>query len=230
FVGAFPFRRWTETMPDLSVLITNAAFLADGMVLSLNLTVAGVLGGLIVGTILTSIRLLSGLTINRIVDAYVFLFRAIPLVPVIFCVYFMVPVIVGRPVGAYASVVVAFTLFEGAYYSEIIRAGIRSIRSGQMNAAAATGMSRIQALRYVIFPQAFRAMVPVFLTQAIVLFQDTSLVFVVSLHDFLTATTVIANNSHLLLECYGAACLIYYVICLGASGVANQLRRRGAHD
>jgi glutamate/aspartate transport system permease protein len=217
-------------MPDLSVLIANAAFLADGMILSLNLTIAGVSGGLIAGTILVSIRMLSGRIINRIVDAYVFLFRAIPLVLVIFWFYFLVPVIVGRPVGAYVSVVIAFILFEGAYYSEIIRAGIRSIRSGQMNAAAATGMSRLQALRYVIFPQAFRVMVPVFLTQAIVLFQDTSLVFVVSLHDLLTATTVIANNSHQLLECYGAACLIYYVICLCASGIANQLRGSSAHD
>lgn len=217
-------------MFDLSVLQANAGFLADGLALSLKLTAIGVLGGLIAGTILTIIRLLTGPNINRVLDGYVFLFRAIPLILVIFWFYFMVPMIVGRPVGAYTSVVVAFTLFEGAYYSEIIRAGIRGIRPGQTDAAVATGMSRLQALRYIVFPQAFRAMVPVFLTQAIVLFQDTSLVFVVSLHDFLTATTIVANNSDRLLECYGAACLVYYVICLGVSWAANQLRGRVAHD
>ncbi len=176
------------------------------------------------------IRLLGGSSINRIVDGYVFLFRAIPLVLVIFWFYFMVPLMLGRPVGAYVSVVVAFILFEGAYYSEIIRAGIRSIQPGQMDAAVATGMTRVQALRYIIFPQAFRVMVPVFLTQAIVLFQDTSLVFVVSLHDFLTATSIVANNSDRLLECYGAACVVYYVICLTASLLANNLYRRLALD
>jgi glutamate/aspartate transport system permease protein len=152
-------------------------------------------------------------------------FRAIPLILVIFWFYFMVPLILGRPVGAWTSAIVAFTLFEGAYYSEILRAGLKSVGAGQLNAALASGMSRAQALRYVIFPQAFTAMIPIFLTQAIILFQDTSLVFVVSLHDFLTATAIIANRDGRLIEAYTFACLVYYLICLAATAGVEKLKR-----
>jgi glutamate/aspartate transport system permease protein len=211
-------------MPDYSPLLRNAGFLFDGLLLSLTLTLLGVLGGLAVGTLLALIRLFTGALGNRLVDAYVFLFRAIPLILVIFWFYFMVPLIVGRPVGAWSSAIVAFTLFEGAYYSEILRAGLRSVRPGQMNAALAAGMTRTQALRFVIFPQAFAAVIPILLTQAIVLFQDTSLVFVVSLHDFMTATTIVADRDGRLVETYGFACLVYYLICLAATAGAEKLR------
>jgi len=215
-------------MLDLSFIARNASFLFEGLLLSLALTAIGVLGGLIVGTALMLIRLFAGAIGNYLVDAYVFLFRAIPLILVIFWFYFMVPLILGRPVGAWTSAIVAFTLFEGAYYSEIIRAGIKSVRVGQMNAALASGMSRGQALRHVILPQAFAAMIPIFLTQAIILFQDTSLVFVVSLHDFLTATSIIANRDGRLIEAYAFACIVYYVICLVATAGVETLKRKFA--
>jgi len=212
-------------MPDYSLILRNASFLFDGLLLSLTLTLVGVIGGLAVGTALTLVRQFTGVIGNRVVDAYVFVFRAIPLLLVIFWFYFMVPLILGRPVGAWTSAIVAFTLFEGAYYSEILRAGLKSVRAGQLNAALAGGMSRAQALRYVIFPQAFAAMIPIFLTQAIILFQDTSLVFVVSLHDFLTATSIIANRDGRLIEAYGFACLVYYLICLAATAGVEKLKR-----
>ena len=215
-------------MLDYSVVTQNAGFLFDGLVLSLTLTLLGVLGGFATGTVLILIRTFGGAFGNRCVDTYVFLFRAIPLILVIFWFYFMVPLIVGRPVGAWTSVIVAFTLFEGAYYSEIMRAGLRSVRPGQLNAALASGMSHGQALRYVIFPQAFAAMIPVFFTQAIILFQDTSLVFVVSLHDFLTATTIVANREGRLIEAYSFACLVYYLICLAATAGVERLKRKVA--
>ena len=212
-------------MPDLSFIGRNAGFLLDGLLLSLTLTLIGVIGGLAVGTALALVRLFTGVIGNYAVDAYVFVFRAIPLILVIFWFYFMVPLILGRPVGAWTSVIVAFTLFEGAYCSEILRAGLKSVRAGQLNAALADGMSRAQALRYVILPQAFTAMIPVFLTQAIILFQDTSLVFVVSLHDFLTATTIIANRDGRLIEAYAFACLVYYLVCLAATAGVEKLKR-----
>lgn len=212
-------------MPDYPLIVRNASFLFDGLLLSLTLTLVGVIGGLAVGTALALVRLFTGVIGNRVVDAYVFVFRAIPLILVIFWFYFMVPLVVGRPVGAWTSAIVAFTLFEGAYYSEILRAGLKSVRPGQLNAALASGMSRAQALRYVIFPQAFTAMIPIFLTQAIILFQDTSLVFVVSLHDFLTATTIIANRDGRLIEAYTFACLVYYLICLAATAGVEKLER-----
>ena len=212
-------------MPDYSFIARNAGFLFDGLLLSLTLTLVGVIGGLAVGTALALVRLFTGVIGNCVVDAYVFVFRAIQLILVIFWFYFMVPLILGRPVGAWTSAIVAFTLFEGAYYSEILRAGLKSVRAGQLNAALASGMSRAQALRYVIFPQAFTAMIPIFLTQAIILFQDTSLVFVVSLHDFLTATTIIANRDGRLIEAYTFACLVYYLICLAATAGVEKLKR-----
>jgi glutamate/aspartate transport system permease protein len=212
-------------MPDYSLIVRNASFLSDGLLLSLTLTLVGVIGGLAVGTALALVRLFTGVIGNRVVDAYVFVFRAIPLILVIFWFYFMVPLVVGRPVGAWTSAIVAFTLFEGAYYGEILRAGLKSVRPGQLNAALASGMNRAQALRYVIFPQAFTAMIPIFLTQAIILFQDTSLVFVVSLHDFLTATTIIANRDGRLIEAYTFACLVYYLICLAATAGVEKLKR-----
>jgi glutamate/aspartate transport system permease protein len=212
-------------MPDYSLIVRNASFLFDGLLLSLTLTLVGVIGGFAVGTALALVRLFTGVIGNRVVDVYVFVFRAIPLILVIFWFYFMVPLILGRPVGAWISAIVAFTLFEAAYYSEILRAGLKSVRAGQLNAALASGMSRAQALRYVIFPQAFAAMIPIFLTQAIILFQDTSLVFVVSLHDFLTATTIIANRDGRLIEAYTFACLVYYLICLAATAGVERLKR-----
>ena len=144
-------------MPDYSLIVRNASFLFDGLLLSLTLTLLGVIGGLAVGTALALVRLFTGVIGNRLVDAYVFVFRAIPLILVIFGFYFMVPLILERPI-------VAFTLFEGAYYSEILRAGLKNVRTGQLNAALASGMSRAQALRYVIFPQAITAMISIFLT------------------------------------------------------------------
>jgi glutamate/aspartate transport system permease protein len=212
-------------MPDYSLIVRNASFLFDGLLLSLTLTLVGVIGGLAVGTALALVRLFTGVLGNYVVDVYVFMFRAIPLILVIFWFYFMVPLILGRPVGAWTSAITAFTLFEAAYYSEILRAGLKSVRAGQLNAALASGMSRAQALRYVIFPQAFTAMIPIFLTQAIILFQDTSLVFVVSLHDFLTATTIIANRDGRLIEAYMLACLVYYLICLAATAGVEKLKR-----
>ena len=211
-------------MLDYPFITHNAAFLLDGLGLSLTLTMLGVMGGLSVGTVLILIRTFGGVFANRCADVYVFLFRAIPLILVIFWFYFMVPLIVGRPVGAWTSAIIAFGLFEGAYYSEIMRAGLSSVRPGQLNAALASGMSRGQALRHVIFPQALTAMIPVFFTQAIVLFQDTSLVFVVSLHDFLTATTIIANRDGRLIEAYSFACLVYYLICLAATAGVERLK------
>ncbi|MBV9561878.1 MAG: amino acid ABC transporter permease [Bradyrhizobium sp.] len=212
-------------MLDYSFIAHNAAFLLDGLALSLTLTMLGVIGGLGVGTVLILIRTFGGVFASRCVDAYVFLFRAIPLILVIFWFYFMVPLVVGTPVGAWTSAIIAFGLFEGAYYSEIMRAGLRSVRPGQLSAALASGMSRGQALRHVVFPQAVTAMIPVFFTQAIVLFQDTSLVFVVSLHDFLTAITIIANRDGRLIEAYSFACLVYYVICLAATAGVERLKR-----
>jgi glutamate/aspartate transport system permease protein len=131
----------------------------------------------------------------------------------VFWFYFLVPLILGHPVGPFYSVLVAFVFFEGAYFSEIIRAGIQSIRRGQISAALATGLSFSQVMRYIVLPQAFRNMLPILLTRSIVIFQDTSLAYVVSLTDFLTAASVVANRDGRPIEMYVFVATVYFVLC-----------------
>jgi glutamate/aspartate transport system permease protein len=158
--------------------------------------------------------------------SYINFFRSLPLILVIFWFYFLVPLFLGRPVGSFYSVLVAFTLFEAAYYAEIIRAGITSVRSGQAAAARALGMTYAQSMRYVVLPQAFRAMLPVLLTQGIILFQDTSLVYVVGLKDFLVSAELVANREQRLVELFSFVALVYLVMCFGASRGVRLLERR----
>ncbi|WP_349370203.1 amino acid ABC transporter permease [Salinarimonas sp.] len=213
---------------DVDVIVSSLPFLAQGLGLSLLLTVLAALGGIVLAVILALMRL-SGFRALRLVSAgYVNFFRSMPLILVIFWFFFLVPLIIGRPVGGFYSALIAFTLFEAAYYSEIVRAGIQSVSRGQVWASYATGLTYAQTMRYVVLPQAFRNMTPVLLTQAIILFQDTSLVFVVSLRDFMTATTIVARNEGRLIEMYLFAAAVYFVICFSGSLYVRRLQRKYA--
>ena len=199
---------------DSAVIIRNLPFLAEGMALSLLLVVVATAGGLVLGIGLAVVRLYGPAPVRGAVAAYVGVMRSVPLILVLFWFYFLVPLAIGRPVGSLASALVAFVLFEAAFYSEILRGGILGVGPGQGMAALATGMRPLQALRLVLLPQAMRAMVPVFLNQVIIVFQDTSLVYVVSLRDFLTSASIIASRDGRPLEMYGFVAVVYLVICL----------------
>lgn len=215
---------------DHAVIANNLPFLLEGLELSLLLTLIGISGGILFGTLLAVARLSSNRVASLLAAAYVNALRSVPLVLVVFWFFFLVPLLLGRPVGAFYSVTIAFGLFEAAYYCEIIKAGIQSVSHGQFYAALASGMSSRQAMRLVILPQAFRNMVPVLLTQGIVLFQDTSLVYVVSLRDFMTAASIVANRDSRLVELYTFAAAVYFTICfLGSLGV-RFLGRGLAYD
>jgi len=138
----------------------------------------------------------------------------------------LVPFILGRPVGGFYSVLVAFTLFEAAYYCEIMRAGIQSVRKGQLQAGQALGLTYKQNMMYVVLPQAFRNMLPILLTQAVILFQDTSLVYVVGLHDFLVNAEIVATRENRLVEMFSTVALVYFVLCLSLSLSIRKLQRR----
>jgi glutamate/aspartate transport system permease protein len=211
---------------DFQIIITSIPFLLEGMWLTLQLTVSAIVGGLFFGTILAMCRLAPNKLLSFVAGSYVNFFRSMPLILVIFWFYFLVPVIVGRPVGGFYSVLVAFVLFEAAYYCEIMRAGISSVRSGQVYAGQALGLTYRQNMRYIVLPQAFRNMVPILLTQAIILFQDTSLVYVVGLRDFLVAADVVANRDNRLLEMFTTVALVYFVLCLAGSLYARRLNRK----
>ncbi|ANG98694.1 amino acid ABC transporter permease [Brucella pseudogrignonensis] len=220
---------------DISVITSNLPYLFwEGMKVTISLTILATIGGIALGTLLALARLSGSKILGRVAGWYVNLFRSLPLLLVIFWFYFLVPYVAGwvtgspRPVavGGYLSALITFTLFEAAYFSEIIRAGIQSLPKGQAGAAAALGMTYPQSLRYVILPQAFRNMLPVMLTQTIILFQDTSLVYVVSLTDFLGAASKIAQIENRMVEMYVFAALVYLVICFAASMLVKRLQAR----
>lgn len=211
---------------DFSVIFNNLPLLFDGLKVTFLLTLLAVIGGIAIGTVLALIRIAKVPVLAWVAAAYVNFFRSLPLILVIFWLYFLVPLIVGRPVGSFQSVLIAFVLFEAAYYSEIIRAGITSVRSGQIAAGRAIGLSYPQTMRYIVLPQAFRSMVPVLLTQAIVLFQDTSLVYVVGLKDFLVSAELIANRDQRLVEMFVFVAIVYFIFSFLGSLYARHLQRK----
>lgn len=197
---------------DWSVILRNLPALWAGMILTLELTVLAILGGLTLGTLLAIAQLSPTRIVARLAGLYVDLFRSIPLILAVFWFYFLVPLLLGHPVGPFVSVLVGFVFFEGAYFAEIVRAGLQSVRRGQIAAAYATGMTGLQALRYVILPQALRNMLPVLLTRGIVIFQDTALAYVVSLTDFMTSVSIVADRDGRPVEMYLFAAAVYLVI------------------
>ncbi|MBB4393478.1 amino acid ABC transporter permease [Bradyrhizobium sp. ERR14] len=206
----------------------------EGMTFTLMLTAFSALGGLIFGTAIALMRLSGRAPLGRIAGLYVDFMRSLPLVLVIFWFYFLVPYIgqwvtgASRPIsiGAFASSLTTFIMFEAAYFSEIMRAGIQSISRGQPAAASALGLTYAQSMRYVVLPQAFRNMLPVLLTQTIVLFQDTSLVYVLSIPDFLGAASKVAQRDGRLVEMYLFAAIVYFVISCVASFGVRRLQSR----
>jgi len=211
---------------DWNVIQRSLPYLfLEGMRFTVTLTVLAMAGGIFFGTLLAMMRLSSLKPISWVAGAYVNLMRSIPLVLVIFWFYFLVPYIgawitgAERPiqVGAFYSALVTFTMFEAAYYCEIMRAGIQSIPRGQVWSGYALGLNYWQSMGYVVLPQAFRNMIPVLLTQTIILFQDTSLVYVISATDFLGAAAKIANRDYRLVEMYSFAAVVYFVISFGLS-------------
>lgn len=222
---------------DFDVIIRSLPYLFyEGMRFTLLLTALATIGGLVLGTLLALMRLSSLKILSAVAGGYVNLMRSLPLVLVIFWFYFLVPYIgawvIGSSqpiaVGAFASALITFTLFEAAYFSEIMRAGIQSIPRGQTAAGFAIGLNYSQVMAYVILPQAFRNMLPVVLTQTIILFQDTSLVYVISLTDFLGAASKVAQRDGRLVEMYIFAAIVYFAISFAASFLVKRLEARTA--
>jgi glutamate/aspartate transport system permease protein len=206
----------------------------EGMTFTVTLTLMAMSGGIVFGTLLAMMRLSGLKLLGLVAGGYVNLMRSIPLVLVIFWFYFLVPYIAAwmigadRPVavGAFWSCVITFTMFEAAYYSEIMRAGIQSIARGQVAAGQALGLNYWQTMAHIVLPQAFRNMLPVLLTQTIILFQDTSLVYVISVTDFFGAAAKIANRDYRLVEMYTFVAVVYFIICFSLSLVVKRLQQR----
>lgn len=211
---------------DTAVILRNLPFLIEGMGLSLLLVAVATLGGMAAGLGLAILRLRGPAPLAWVAAGYIAVMRSVPLILVLFWFYFLVPLAIGRPVGSLASALVAFVLFEAAFYAEIIRGGVLGVARGQGQAALATGLRPGQALRLVLLPQALRAMVPVFVNQVVIVFQDTSLVYVVSLRDFLTSASIVAARDGRPVEMYGFVAVTYLVICIAGTGLAGLLHTR----
>lgn len=222
---------------DFDVIQRSWVYLfTTGMTFTLQLTFFAMIGGIFLGTILAMMRLSSSKPISLAATSYVNLIRSMPLVLVIFWFYFLVPYIgawlIGAKepikVGAFSSSLITFILFEAAYYCEIMRAGIQSISRGQVSAGYALGMSYWQTMSNIVLPQAFRNMIPVLLTQTIVLFQDVSLVYVLSITDFVGAASKVAQRDGRLVEMYLFVALVYFVLCFALSALVKKLQQRVA--
>jgi len=203
-----------------------SSFIAKGLIFSIQLTLIAMLGGIALGTVLALMRLSGKRWLVLPAAFYVNTLRSIPLVMVILWFFLLIPLLIGRPMGAELSAIITFTVFEAAYYSEIMRAGIQSVPKGQVYAGYAVGMSYAQTMQLIVLPQAFRNMLPVLLTQTIILFQDTSLVYAIGAYDLLKGFEVAGKNFNRPVETYLVATVVYFVICFSLSMTVRRLQQK----
>ena len=207
-------------------LFTN--YILKGLLFSVQLTVIATVGGIIVGTFLALMRLSGKPALVYPATFYVNVMRSIPLVMVILWFFLLIPMLIGRPIGADLSATITFIAFEAAFFSEIVRAGIQSVPKGQTYAGEALGMTYGQNMRLVVLPQAFRNMIPVFMTQTIILFQDTSLVYAIGAYDLLKGFEIAGKNYGRPMETYLLAALTYFLICFSLSKVVRVIQAKVA--
>ena len=203
-----------------------SSFILKGLVFSVQLTLLAMVGGIILGTLLALMRLSGKSWLVTPAAAYVNTMRSIPLVMVILWFFLLIPLLTGKPLGAEVSAMITFTLFEAAYYSEIMSAGIQSVPRGQEHAGNAVGMNYRQTMQLIVLPQAFRNMLPVLLTQTIILFQDTSLVYAIGAYDMLKGFEIAGKNYNRPVETYLVAALVYFVICFSLSMMVRRLQHK----
>ena len=212
----FTFLNWT--------VVSN--FILKGLIFSVQLTLIAMVGGIALGTILALMRLSGKKWLVAVAAFYVNTLRSIPLVMVILWFFLLIPLLIGRPMGAELSAIITFTVFEAAYYSEIMRAGIQSVSKGQVHAGYAVGMTYAQCMKLIVLPQAFRNMLPVLLTQTIILFQDTSLVYAIGAYDLLKGFEVAGKNFNRPVETYLVAAIVYFIICFSLSMLVRRLQKK----
>ncbi|MBT8525765.1 amino acid ABC transporter permease [Polynucleobacter paneuropaeus] len=207
-------------------LVTN--YLLKGFIFSVQLTILATAGGIAFGTVLALMKLSGKALLQYPAAFYINTMRSIPLVMVILWFFLIIPMLIGRPIGADLSATITFIAFQAAFFAEIVRAGIQSVPLGQTYAAEALGMTYGQNMRLIILPQAFRNMIPVFMTQVIILFQDTSLVYAIGAYDLLKGFEIAGKNYGRPIETYALAAITYFVICFSLSRLARRIQAKVA--
>lgn len=204
------------------------SYIQKGLIFSVQLTIIATIGGIVLGTVLALMRLSGKTWLALPATAYVNTMRSIPLVMVILWFFLLIPLIIGKSIGVNLSAIITFIAFEAAYFSEIVRAGIQSIPKGQVYAGQALGMTYSQNMRLVVLPQAFRNMIPVFMTQTIILFQDTSLVYAIGAYDLLKGFEIAGKNFGRPIETYLLAAVTYFLICFTLSRIVKRIQEKVA--
>jgi len=195
---------------------------------TLRLAIPAIALGFVLGIAVGLARLASPWWIRGPATAYVEFFRGVPLVMVIFWIWFIIPQLLGLPLPEYGVALTAFVIFEAAYFGEIVRAGVQSVARGQVEAARALGFTGVQAMRYVILPQALRNMVPSLVTQMIVLFKDTSLASIIGYVDLTKAAQIVNNREIRPFELYLFIAVVYWICTYSMSRVARRFERAPA--
>ena len=200
-------------------------YILKGLIFSIQLTVFATVGGVIFGTCLALMRLSGRSILVYPATFYINTMRSIPLVMVILWFFLLMPMLIGKPIGANLSAIITFIAFEAAFFSEIVRAGIPR---GQIYAGESLGMTYAQNMQFIVLPQAFRNMLPVFMTQTIVLFQDTSLVYAIGAYDLLKGFEIAGKNFGRPIEAYLLAAITYFAICFSLSRAARLVHEKVA--
>lgn len=221
---------------DYAVITDSWPLLLIGIQYTLQLTVIATIGGVVLGTLLAMARLSNNKVLSMTAAGYVNVMRSIPLLLVIFWFYFLLPLglqwVTGSEwpvsIGADRSAYITFILFEAAYFCEIMRAGIQSVPRGQVNAGSALGLNYGQSMRLIVLPQAWRNVLPLLLTQTIILFQDVSLVSLLNVTDFVGAAVKIAQRDSRVVEMYLFIAVVYFFMSLGLSLIVKQIHKRTA--
>jgi len=211
---------------DFNVITDNIDYLMQGLRYSLQVTLVAMIGGVIIGTVLAMMRLSSNKIFSTLATIYINTFRSIPLVLVLLIFFLFGPKITGIPISANQSAYITFTIFEAAYYAEIMRAGIQSISRGQTFAGFAVGLNYFQTMRYIILPQAFRNVLPILLTQTVILFQDISLVYAIGATDFLGAADKLNQRDFKPIELYLFVAVVYFILCFSLSRLVKRLQNK----
>ena len=219
---------------DFSVLQNQDVIqtLLAGFKFTVTMTILSIIGGILIGTPLAMMRLSDNKVASNFAKVYVDFFRGVPLIQVIFIFYFLLPKFFEFQSDTYwgplFSSVVTFAIFEAAFFSEIVRSGIQSVSKGQVNAGYALGFTYGQTMSNVVLPQAFRNMLPVILTQSIVLFQDVSLVYVISAPDFLGNANTLANTygAETKATFYLVVAVVYFCISFALSRLVKRLHQK----
>jgi glutamate/aspartate transport system permease protein len=202
----------------------------NGFITTATITTVALVFGLLLGTVLAMCRTLRIPVADQLARVYIDTFRSLPLVLIIFGFYLVAPGIVKSMFGIngdirMACALVAFSLFEAAYFAEIIRSGFNAIPKNQLAACKSNGFSTFQSYRYVLIPQAINNSLPVLVTQGIVLFQDTALVYVIGLTDFFGSMVKVGEMNGNMPGMILAGSAAYLVLCVALQRVANRLQR-----